>query len=280
MITGWVVHMTEKQDQQDQTDVNGSDDRSVPAIPESATSAGIDFFKQHCLDLKFIASEDIAIKEFDQLVNIVAKVLLPQRDPREAFGPLFARVDRVKRRNKHIWNVRREVMLCRYVDSYLTYVSDLLSLIFKAKPEILKSAEQVTYEDVLQHKTLDDFIEWAADQRVNSLSYKGLSHIAEYFERRVGLDLFPDDNSRFLATRSVAIRNLIVHRRGIADFRFLRAVPNLGFEIGKSIELTHELAWEAAEVALTCARYIDGQAMAKFNLNSYSTDGNAWFDEP
>src|SRR5271157_4510607 len=46
-----------------------------------------------------------------------------------------------------------EMAVCRVVDNYLTYVSDLLGLIFSARPETLKSSEEVTLEFVLTHRT-------------------------------------------------------------------------------------------------------------------------------
>ena len=51
-----------------------------------------------------------------------------------------------------------QMILSRTVDSYLAYVGDLIGLIHRKKPETLRSKEEVSLEDVLQHATMDDLV--------------------------------------------------------------------------------------------------------------------------
>lgn len=44
-----------------------------------------------------------------------------------------------------------EMILCRGVDNYLTYISELLALIYHTCPEAMKSNETVTYETILNY---------------------------------------------------------------------------------------------------------------------------------
>jgi hypothetical protein len=50
-----------------------------------------------------------------------------------------------------------EMLLCRQVDNFLTYLAELMSLVFHHRPEMLRSDEKVSAKDVLNHQTIGDF---------------------------------------------------------------------------------------------------------------------------
>ena len=51
------------------------------------------------------------------------------------------------------YRLMTEMALCRAVDSYLTYLTELLSLIFRANLESLRSAEEVKLDFGVVPKT-------------------------------------------------------------------------------------------------------------------------------
>ncbi len=65
-----------------------------------------------------------------------------------------------------------EMAVCRVVDNYLIYVSDLLALIFSARPETLKSSEVVTLEFVLTNRTTPQLINAIVRRKVDRLLFK------------------------------------------------------------------------------------------------------------
>jgi len=48
-----------------------------------------------------------------------------------------------------------ELFFSRSVDSFLTFLSEVVGSIFRAKPETLRSAEQVRVDDVLRYASMD-----------------------------------------------------------------------------------------------------------------------------
>lgn len=58
-----------------------------------------------------------------------------------------------KMASSRLYGLMAEMTPCRVVDNYLCYVTDLLSLLFRSRPECLKSSETVTLDFVLDHKT-------------------------------------------------------------------------------------------------------------------------------
>jgi len=78
-----------------------------------------------------------------------------------------------------------EMALCRAVDGYLTYLTELLAIIFKTRPEILRSSDQVTLDFVLGHPTLPRLVSALVERKVNQLSYQGTRDLARFLEKRL-----------------------------------------------------------------------------------------------
>jgi hypothetical protein len=67
-----------------------------------------------------------------------------------------------------------EMELCRAVNSFQTYLAELLTMIFEEKPETLKSKKTVTREFCVEHYAADDLISALAEQTVTELTYQSL----------------------------------------------------------------------------------------------------------
>jgi hypothetical protein len=72
--------------------------------------------------------------------------------------------------SRKIWVYYRlmtEMALCRAVDSYLVYLTEFLSLIFRASPESLRSGEEVRLDFVLAHSSRAGLIKAIIDRKIN-----------------------------------------------------------------------------------------------------------------
>src|SRR5260221_6988835 len=110
-----------------------------------------------------------------------------------------------------------EMMLVRGADNFLTYVSELLALVFTSRPETLKSGETVRLDEILQHSTMDDLVKRLAERRVERLSYQGMRDLQKDLSEKLSFELFPSPESLVRAVRVIEIRNLLVHNRGIVN---------------------------------------------------------------
>lgn len=68
-----------------------------------------------------------------------------------------------------------QMMLCRAVDSFLTYISELLALTYRTKPEMLKSGETVRLDVILQYQAMEDLVSALVERRVSQLSFQGVA---------------------------------------------------------------------------------------------------------
>jgi hypothetical protein len=131
-----------------------------------------------------------------------------------------------------------EMTLCRAVDSYLTYLTDLLWLVFRARPESLRSAQQVRLDFVLAHAPRVGLLKAIIDREVNRLSYQGMRDLAEFLSTKLGFDLFQDHDAMERAILVIEVRNIIVHARGTINDTFVQRVPKSPVSRGKRIRLS------------------------------------------
>jgi hypothetical protein len=147
----------------------------------------------------------------------------------------------------------------------LTYISEFIALIFRTRPETLRSNETERLDFILGYSSMEDLINSLAEKRVEALSYRGMSDLAEYVRERLGLNLFENREREQRAVRMIEVRNIIVHHRGIASRTFLRRVPDFAAKIGETVRLG-DLATEELELFPICVCDIDVRGAAKFGL--------------
>jgi hypothetical protein len=105
------------------------------------------------------------------------------------------------------------------------------------------------------------------EKKVNELSYHGMKDVTEFFEKKLGLQLFTDRDDLFKAALHVDIRNLITHNRGIVNRIFQQRQPTFPAELGTSIVFKNDR--EVGEIIgwfVYCARQLDWRAAEKFDL--------------
>jgi hypothetical protein len=160
----------------------------------------------------------------------------------------------------------QELILTRTVDNFLCFISDLLALIYKAKPEMLRSSEQERVDFVLQFSDMDQFRAAVAEKRVERLSYLGLKELAEYIDSHMSFQLFESPEFLNKAAVLVEMRNICVHSRGRVSSISARRFPELKAQLGKRIDLSYESVTSNRKFLENCVFDIDVRATNKFSL--------------
>lgn len=159
-----------------------------------------------------------------------------------------------------------EMMLVRGSDNFLTYLSQLLALIFTERPETLKSSETVKLEEILQHHTMDDLLRWLAARRVERLSYQGMKELQKDLTDKLGFEIFTTDEAFGRAVRIIEIRNILVHNRGLVNLTFQTRTGDASTRVGTPIDLSpHQVISDLSFLAQTVSE-IDERAALKFTL--------------
>jgi hypothetical protein len=157
------------------------------------------------------------------------------------------------------------MVLTRGVDSFLTYLSELFSLVFRSRPETLRSREQIRVEDVLEHESMDDVVAFLSERRVGRLAYAGLRDLAKEVESDLGLALFPEPGALDRAVSIVEARNLIAHNRGVINAIYLRRTSGDGI-VGERIRIDLDFVFGSLEFLVDAAGAVDNRAVCKFRL--------------
>ena len=249
-------------------DSSDKKERQPPTWPGSLSVPAWRFVEEQDRLLRFVAYiGDLAMAR-DQTAKIAVKALYETSEP-ERFRSAFERIDKhgaTQVLRKFHRPMLVEMMTCRLADNFLTYVSELMALIFKTRPETLRSSETVRLDMVLKHDTMDQLIADLVDHRVNQLSYQGMRDLAAYLSDRLGFDLYPRAADMLLAVRIVESRNVIVHNRGIVNAIFLSRVPGSSSTVGSPLPLSAEGVFDDIDFLSATVADIDKRAAKKFVL--------------
>jgi hypothetical protein len=168
-----------------------------------------------------------------------------------------------------------EMLLSRGVDNFLTYVAELLALVFRSRPETLRSGETIRLDYVLRHAGMDDLIESLAERRVERLAYQGMRELADDLRKSIGFDLFPDAEALVHAISIIEARNLIVHNRAVINKRHIARVPSAASQLGARLDLEFDSVSDDLAFLARAAYSIDERAIRKWNLATSPGDPDA-----
>lgn len=176
-----------------------------------------------------------------------------------------------------------EMTLARAVDNFLAYLTELLAVAYRTRPEMLLSrlrdsesrrgreSETVPLELVLEHSTIDDLVDALVERRVTALAYRGMRDVADYLDQQLGLRLFESSDELSRAVELVEQRNLITHNRSVINRVFLSRVPNpTRYTLGAPLVLDVDTVFDDAEFLARAALSIDARAVEKWNLATES----------
>ena len=159
-----------------------------------------------------------------------------------------------------------EMLWCRGVDNFLTYVGQLLGLVFCTRPETLRSSKTETLEAILRFKSMEELVDHIAEKRVYDLTSKGMRALRGTLLRELGFDLFPVVDRLDRAVLIIEDRNLIVHNRGVVNEVYVRRTAAEWAKVGGRQIVGLVCAQRCMRFLAHAAADIDQRALGKFGL--------------
>ncbi len=225
--------------------------------PSPSTEAGHTYCGYLGATFSFVSDLRLVDDHFDELETELVREQLGvegARQPGRAAATLA-----------QFWWVLDDMLLVRVLDNYLSYLSEILAAVFAIRPEVLRSSDAtVTLDEVLRHETMSAFVATVSEQRVRQLSYKGITELALYFEKRLGLRLAPTGDDLKAIDMLAAQRNILVHNRGRADRVYKRKVPGDRPRVGEQLLINYNYVVTSATLLSRSVRYLDLQVVSKF----------------
>jgi hypothetical protein len=235
----------------------GQLERFAGLVTEDVTSAGADYFRANIEVVGFLGFVGTLTEHIDGVIASLDDELEANEDSRGR-RPFGRRLDPFR---PLMW----ELLLSRGVDSYLTYVAELLSLVFRERPETLRSQKQVPIEFVLGFDSMEELQNAIAERQVEGLAYRGMADLAAWVRETMEFDLVADRKRLRLIERLVEKRNVIVHHRGVIDRRYVRKCGTADGDVGAMLN-PKEGAADALLVLGEAVRDADVRAAQKWGL--------------
>ncbi len=259
----------------------GSTDGVLLSFPGELTASASAFHEQHLANVKQFSISEMVAQHQENFFGIHLRGFRDEsEETKRAIYRHFMKFQVLKEYVLETREVRIEVAVTRAVDNFLCYVADILTEAMIARPELLKSEERVSMQEVLKHASIEEFVRWAAERHVNQLSFKGLSAIAEYMKKRLGLGLSEGQEDWGVLKRAVAVRNLIVHRRCIVDERFIHSMGDKTLRRGERYCVPSRMAYQVTFQAMRIVQEFDKRVARKFEIPLLVTADQPWYSAP
>jgi hypothetical protein len=170
-------------------------------------------------------------------------------------------------------NLIAEMLWCRGVDNFLTYVAQLLGLIFRTRPETLRSSKTETLQTILEFKSMDELVNHLAEKKVYDLTFRGMRDLRDALLRELSFDLFPVAERLDRAVLIIEDRNLVVHNRNIINAIYIRRTSAEWAKVGGRQTVGLVCAQRCMRFLAHAAIDIDARALQKFGLPSEPVNG-------
>ena len=157
----------------------------------------------------FVAALELAEEQVEP-PEAVAEELAGAADPLVSFRDWFDRQI-------------AETLLTRAVDGFLTYLGDLLALVYEANPNALPGDANIPVSLAPELENRGPLVREMAGRRVRNLSRKSIEALNRPFHV-LRFPLYRSALERDTISRIIAQRDLIVHSRGIVDRTYRRRV--------------------------------------------------------
>lgn len=236
--------------------------------PKTSTNSGMNFYQSHHQIVEFhLYVTDVTERHDIAFTAGMKAYFIATDDPRQNFNEKdweerkFASIQL----KKHV-PFFNEVMLCRHVDNMLNYFSGLLYEIFTSRPDTLRSSQKIEVSHVLEHASMESFIQAIAWRQVEELSYRSFKDLVKYFQEKFGLEILKDEAVLDALSESVEIRNLSAHNRCVVNKKFIAKSCVAADALGKRLTLSIDYVSGMVDLIFDVVHGIDKHAIEHLSL--------------
>jgi hypothetical protein len=160
-----------------------------------------------------------------------------------------------------------ETVLTRTVDGFLTYLADLLAMVYEANPNALPASANIPVSLALELDDRDALVRELAGRRIRRQSRQGIDALNRPF-KALSFPLFRTERERKVIERAIAQRDLIVHSRGIVDRAYLRRVPGSKTRLGEPLALKRSWVVDDSVMLVETAVRVDEAAAERWGFDT------------
>lgn len=169
---------------------------------------------------------------------------------------------------RKLYPLLSEMVICKLIDGFLTYMVDLFRIILKEKPELLKSNETLKFDEILNFSTMDDLVNNLIERKILNLSYSGFETLFKWSLDRLGISIVNNDYEKILLIELIETRNTIVHNKSIIGSKYLNNVKDPEFSLGEHREISIYYIARSYGLLVSIVKTLDKELQTKFRLHS------------
>ena len=128
-------------------------------------------------------------------------------------------------------------MLYGHLDAFF---GDTLRVICRARPEVLRSGKQLTWELALSFESIADLAETLAEQFIYEFGWKTLADRLKFIRDKFGVDIASDAGQLKQLTLFEQRRHLIIHNGGIVTAKYITDTGDSRAKVGRQISISRD----------------------------------------
>lgn len=194
-----------------------------------------------------------------KLIEHYQSVLKIFDDQSSSLYPISPELPTVNQEGK----IMTRILFSSCVDNFEGFLSDLLFEIFLAKPETLKSKQEVTIEEVLNCSDIQEFIRYYARQKLIKLQKGSVKGFIKENRQISALNVIDRDMQTHVEA-ILQIRHLYAHRNGIIDEKFKQYFPDS--KLNTEFQMSIETVCDKLRYLIVVADLVDKAALKTYDL--------------
>lgn len=136
--------------------------------------------------------------------------------------------------------------VCNLSDAFMHFLISISAEAFLKQPDAIKTmSKTLTYQEAIDHSSLEALVSFLVEKEVNSLSRQSFMKMSDDLSKKLGVTHFKSQGDKEVVRLLVEVRNIIVHNRGY---------PNATF-------------WSKVDREVAAKFNIEGEARVLFNLD-------------
>jgi hypothetical protein len=164
-----------------------------------------------------------------------------------------------------------EMALAYLIARQEAFVKDYIFQLLTHKRKMMISSATMTCEELAQHKSLRSLWSYIAQTEVDRLGYGGIDDVAQYFNKKLGIDL--TCFSRWGELRESSFRrNLIIHNSGRVNELYRKKASRKTDMSRMSTDMAYVVS--AVSNILGFTKYVHSSVCTKFRLRDLTTQSS------
>lgn len=211
----------------------------------------------------------------------VSEIINDVKEKPSSFNPEEYVKGRYKWRDEYDFHesTLSEICFTRVADSFSIYLDDSLKYIYSIEPKLLMGKDKISYDEIVETKTIKELHELLALKKCHSISYLGIKPRIEYLNETIGLNFTLSEKHLNDIVNIMEVRNILTHNGGYTNNLFFKKSVGLDYKDNEKIAINTSIASQAASCLLEAVRVIDYSIVQKFQPQVVYKDNKEFSQE-